>query len=343
MKFVREAATFHPDRPFHMVWLATNMCNARCLHCSSNSGRAAANELSTSEACDLIDQLCRFGVVDLAISGGEPLLRRDIFEIITHAIERGLAVGIGSNGASVTPAQISTLAKIGVNRFQVSLDGFAPAHDHLRSWPGLFNRATATIKSAVASGLRTHVCCTVNRFNYEQLEPLAEFVATLGVKRINFSRYVPTGRGTDELDLNSAEWRIAIGICNEFRTRYSGKLEIVTHLAQEILMDHTLGSMPAFIGCQAGIGQGCVTADGTVWPCVLLPIPVGNIRKRAFAEIWQGSEILRVFRERNHLEGMCGRCVVKEKCGGCRAVAFAKTGNYLASDPRCWLEQLTEP
>lgn len=327
--------SFHPRTPFHMVWLATDACNARCLHCSSNSFRRTADELTTSEVFRLIDELAAAGVVDLAISGGEPLLRKDLFEIIAHARGHGLSVGVGSNGTTLTPAHAVRLRDLGINRYQVSLDGLAASHDALRRWPGLFDKVLRTIALAREAGLRTHICCTINRLNAGELEELSQLVAGLGVQRINWSRFVPTGRGTSDLDLTEAEWESVLRLCIRLRDRYRGRLEMVTHLAQQILVDPKVADMPGFIGCQAGIGQGCVTANGTVLPCVLLPVPVGNIRERPFGEIWRTSPIIQTLQARRSLKGPCGSCFFKDRCGGCRAVALAKTGDFLASDERC--------
>jgi len=328
---------FVPDRPFHMVWIATDLCNARCSHCSSNSSVRSPDELDTTEARHLIDQLADAGVVDLAVSGGEPLLRRDLFAVLDHAVRRGLSVGVGSNGALLPETKARQLAACGVTRFQVSLDGLAPEHDALRRWPGLFDRAVRTIETAQRAGLRVHVCCTINRINHVSLAPFTEEVARLGVARLNFSRYVPTGRGTDALDLSPAQWRDAIVECQRLRESCAGRLPIVTHLAQQILIDDEVAAMPGFVGCQAGRGQGAVTANGTVLPCVLLPIPLGNVRERPFREIWAGSPIIGALQRRDQLSGACSSCQVKDRCGGCRAVAYATSGSFLASDPRCWL------
>lgn len=330
-----EPGSFHPKTPFHMVWLATNVCNARCLHCSSNSAARTPDELSFDEVLGLIDQLVEGGVVDLAISGGEPLLRRDLFEIIAYARGCGLSIGVGSNGANLTERQLAQLSSCGLSRFQVSLDGLAGAHDALRCWPGLFDRAIRTIELVAEAGIRTHVCCTINRLNVDDLESFTEFVSKTQAKRINFSRFIPTGRGKDDLDLKDHEWHQVIGRCVELKKRYRGRLEIVSHLAQQILVDEEVCEIPGYIGCQAGIGQGCVTANGTVWPCVLLPIPIGNIRLRRFKELWISSPIIQALQSRATLEGTCGTCHLRSRCGGCRAVAYAKTGNYLAPDPRC--------
>lgn len=333
----REPGSFWPQMPFHMVWLATNACNAHCKHCSSDSGRKSNHELTTEEVCNLLDQLSECGIVDLAISGGEPLLRDDILELIDYAVRLKFSVGIGSNGGNLSDLKIKEIAKSGINRLQISLDGFARTHDRLRNWPGLFYMAIGSIKNAIENGLRTHVCFTINKFNFSELEEFTSFAISLGIKRLNFSRYVPTGRGDGSLDLSNREWQYAIQRCNHLRKLNKNKVEIINHLSQQILFDDEVTDMPGFIGCQAGVGQGCITATGDIWPCVLLPISIGNIRERSFKDIWRSAEVIKILHNRKNLKGMCGKCTVKNRCGGCRAVAFSKTGDYLASDPRCWV------
>jgi radical SAM protein with 4Fe4S-binding SPASM domain len=286
---------------------------------------------------DLIDEFICAGVVDLGISGGEPLLRKDLYGIIAYAREHGLSVGLGSNGTTLNQASTARLAALGLNRLQVSLDGLRESHDRLRCWPGLFDKVLRAIQVALNAGLRTHVCCTINRLNGSELEEFTELVSQLGVHRINFSRYVPTGRGSDDLDLGEGDWQAVMQLCVRLRDRYRGSMEIVTHLAQQILVDEEVNGVPGFIGCQAGIGQGCVTATGTVLPCVLLPVPVGNVREQSFREIWRTSPVIRCLQARRSLEGACGACSFRGRCGGCRALAYAKAGSYLATDPRCWL------
>ena len=332
-------AVFIPETPYHMVWLATDACTARCLHCSSNSAKRSPDELTTGEAKDMIDQLIAAGVIDLGISGGEPLLRRDMLELIAYAKLRGMTVGIASNGAKLSPLRASQLAATGLNRLQVSLDGFAEQHDKLRNWPGLFDRVLKTIRTAREAGLRVHVCCTVTRLNCDSLEAFVAFLAQTGIKRINLSRFVPTGRGSDLLDPGDHAWRGIIERCGNLKAAYAGKLEITTHLAQQFLVDSEARGMAAFAGCQAGRGQGCVTANGTVFPCVLLPITVGNIRQAEFRNMWTNSPTIQALQNRHRLQGACGTCSLRERCGGCRAVAYARTGDPFAADPRCWVHE----
>ena len=329
---------FIPETPYHVVWLATNACTARCLHCSSNSAKCAPDELSTEEAKKLIDQLVEAGVVDFGISGGEPLLRRDMMEILGHAKAAGMTVGIATNGAKLTRKRAAELAELGLDRLQASLDGFAQEHDRLRCWPGLFDRVLKTICVAREVGLRVHVCCTVNALNCGSLEAFTDFVAGIGVKRLNLSRYVPTGRGTAILDPGDGAWRDLIARCAALKVQYVDRLEITTHLAQEVMFDPYVREMPTFSGCQAGRGQGCVTANGTILPCVLLPVAVGNVREGPFRDIWTQSETIRALQDRSSLGGSCVSCSLRERCGGCRAVAYARTGDMFAADPRCWID-----
>lgn len=331
------ARLFQPAFPFHMVWLATDACTARCLHCSSNSATRSPDEMSTAEALDMIDQLADCGVVDLGISGGEPMLRSDLLQVIAHAKARGMAVGLASNGAKLPASYAGQLAALGLNRLQISLDGTAGPHDKLRQWPGLYQRALRSIDTAQAAGLRVHVCCTISSLNVDELEEFAEAVLALKVARINFSRYVPTGRASTDLDLPDQRWRAVVERCAALKERYRGRLEIVTHLAQQILVDADVACMDGFVGCQAGRGQGCISANGNVLPCVLLPVVAGNLRQARFREIWSNAPVIRGLKDREKLAGKCGGCAVRERCGGCRAVAFARTGSLTATDPRCWL------
>lgn len=332
-----EPGSFRPTFPLHMVWLATNRCNARCLHCSSNSTVKNKDELNDREALDMIDQFKEAGVLDLAISGGEPLMRPDIFDIISYARQQGLTVGIGSNGWRLTTQQARRLALAEINRLQISLDGLRSSHDLLRNWPGLFDRALTSIRTAQQAGLRVHVCCTINKLNAHELDDFFAFICDKGIKRINLSRYVPTGRGTSTLDLDHSEWKKVILKSFELRDQYKGTIDVTTHLAQRVLVDQEIQSLPSFIGCQAGIGQGCVTAIGKVLPCVLLPMPIGDLRTNRFREIWQTSPIIRALQNRDNLKGACGACSHRSRCGGCRALAYAQDGNYLEADSRCWL------
>jgi radical SAM protein with 4Fe4S-binding SPASM domain len=285
----------------------------------------------------MLDQFVDLGVFDLAVSGGEPLSRPDIFEILEYGVNRGLSIGVGSNGSLVTDSVVSNLRGVGVRRLQISVDGLETTHDQARRWRGLFQIACDAIHRAVQAGLKVHVCMTVHRLNFHEMAEVIDMCAGFGVRRFNMSRFVPTGRGTAVLDLSPKEWRAALLLFERKRKEHCGRMEFTTHLAQLILAEPELACIDGFVGCQAGVGQGCVGPRGDVMPCVMLPITLGNIREQSFREIWSSSPTIRLLRDRQQLKGWCAGCAFRDKCGGCRAVAFSYTGDFLEADPRCWL------
>jgi radical SAM protein with 4Fe4S-binding SPASM domain len=328
---------FRPQIPYHIVWLATNACNARCVHCSSDAAKKLPGELTTDEAKSVFNDLADFGVFDVAVSGGEPLTRSDIFEVMEHAAGLGIRLGLGSNGSTVTPSKVDKLLKLGLDRLQISLDGLESTHNTARRWNGLFQKSVNAIKLGLNAGLRVHVCFTAHRLNFKEIGSVIDFCSELGVRRFNFSRLVPTGRADTILDLLPGEWKETIAVFNAKRKEYADQMDFTTHLAQQILSDPSLEDHLGFSGCQAGVGQGCIDSVGNVTPCVMLPVIIGNIRERSFADIWRSSETIKALRDRSQLKGWCRSCTHRDKCGGCRGVAYGYTGDPLAEDPRCWL------
>jgi AdoMet-dependent heme synthase len=328
---------FVPEFPFHLVWNVTNACNLHCEHCFSASGKPLPDELTTAEAYDLLEQLADAGVFDLAFCGGEPLIRRDVFDLLGYASAAGITTGLGSNGWLIKERVMEKLHRAGVQRVQISLDGLEENHDRIRGRAGLFARTVAGIKISVASGMRTHVCFTPHRGNLADLEPVIDLCAELGVHLFNLSQFVPVGRGQQVRDLSVRQWQDILALWQRKRRQYAGRMAFASHLAQLALVDPDIASAAGFRGCQAGTGQGAITATGDVLPCVVLPIPAGNIREKRFADIWRDSPVLRGLRARDKLGGLCGSCALRERCGGCRAVAWAYSGDCLAEDPRCWL------
>ena len=325
-----------PSLPYHMVWISTNACNARCIHCSTDALKAYKNEMSTDEAMNMFSEFASLGIFDIAISGGEPFVRKDIFIILEHIKSLGLKVGIGSNGSTINEAILNRLKEVDIDRIQFSLDGLEATHDKVRNWEGLYKKTVTSIQSAISKQLNVHVCFTVHKYNYFDIDSVIELCMEWGVKRFNLSRIVPTGRGNISLDLPNELWkRITIDYETKRRT-FCDHMEFTSHLSQEILVNSELDCYNSFIGCQAGIGQGCVDSRGEVYPCVLLPIEIGNVRDDSFENIWRNSEVNQKLKERNNLKGGCHNCELISKCGGCRAVAYAQTGDYLGYDTRCW-------
>jgi MoaA/NifB/PqqE/SkfB family radical SAM enzyme len=195
-----------------MVWLATNACNARCVHCSTAAAKRLPGELTTAEAMGMFEKLTSLGVFDVAVSGGEPLARGDIFEILEYAAGLRIRLGLGSNGSPVTPHVVRRLKDVGLDRLQISIDGLEGTHDQARRWPGLFRKSVQAIHMALTEGLRVHVCFTAHRLNYQELGQVIDQCAQWGVRRFNMSRFVPTGPGAKSLDLTPGEWKHLVSL-----------------------------------------------------------------------------------------------------------------------------------
>jgi radical SAM protein with 4Fe4S-binding SPASM domain len=328
--------------PLYIAWEITHRCNARCLHCYSASSPEAScsDELSTAEAFDVIDQLADAGLLVLAFSGGEPLLRQDWGELAQRAIDRGLRVNIGSNGSLITEKAVAELRRLGVHSVTISLDSDrAETHEYFRQLPGLYERAVRAIRLLVGGGVRVVVGFTPTRLNWRDGRGVVELACSLGADAVNLSEYVPAGRGSRELALAPQELRDVLQEWIGLRETYRGRMAIQWHdcrvglLVSEEEKRH-------YVGCGAGRLVARICPDGTVTPCVFLPTVIGSLRAETFHDLWSRSVLLEQFRERSgHVSGNCGSCEHLATCGGCRAVAYAYSdGDPLAGDPHCWLK-----
>ncbi len=172
----------------------------------------------------------------------------------------------------------------------------------------------------------------------QELEGVIELCLQLGVSCFNLSQFVPVGRGSVELDIPPIAWKQIMHIWKEKKLKFGNKMNFYTHEAQQILLDDSLFDLPYFTGCQAGNGVCCIKANGDILPCVLLDIPIGNIRENSFSTIWLNSPILEELNNRQKYSEPCVQCIYVEKCGGCRGVAYGSFGDYFAPDPHCWLD-----
>lgn len=347
--------------PFLVVWNFTYKCNLSCRHCYSDAGNLPREELSTSEAMEVVDQIADFGVTSLAFSGGEPLMRKDFFEVATRAVETGLYVSLATNGTLLTKERVKLLKKIGLNYVEVSLDGAnAKTHDAFRGKTGSFDQALTGLKNCVKEDICTCLAVTANKNNLGEIPAVLALAEGLGVKRFTLFNFVPTGRGQDirELDPSPEEREEILGLLNE-RLSEGSQIAILTtapQLARVALQSSSpqedtvvpLAHMEAtriskkakaladFIGgCGAGRFYCAVSPEGNVQPCVFLPITVGNLKTEKLEDIWFNSPVFHALRDRGNLKGRCGQCEFKFVCGGCRARAFAYHNDYLMSDPGC--------
>lgn len=328
--------------PLYIAWEITHKCNAECVHCYSASGPNASreNELSTSEALRIIDELADAGLMVLAFSGGEPLLRRDWSTLVEHAVKRGLSVNIGSNGSCITERTADELKSLGVKSVTISIDSHKPdVHDRFRRCDGLFGRATRAVKLLADRKVRVVVGFTPTQLNWKDGGEVVSLAATLGAHAVNLSEYVPAGRGSIALALHPQELRHVLEEWIGLRKTYEGRMEIIWHDCRVGLIVPP-GEERNYLGCGAGRLVGRILPNGDMTPCVFLPTSIGSLRNKHFTEIWSTSDLLRHFRNREgHISGNCGSCEHLNSCGGCRAVAFAYSGgDPLAGDPHCWIK-----
>lgn len=327
------------DAPLYVAWEVTRVCNARCVHCYSDSGpeHHVRGDLSTRDALAVIDQLADAGLLILAFSGGEPLIRRDIFELIAHAAQRGLVVNIASNGALVDARMARRLRGSGVRSVTISLDGAdAATHDRIRRFPGLFGKVLHAIESLVAEDIRVVVSFTPMRINHEQGPAVVELAANIGASAVNMSEYVPAGRGTLDLALSPPLVEQVVKQWIELRRTYAGRLQIIWHDCRVALLVPP-EERDRYSGCGAGKLTARLCVDATLTPCVFLPNAVGNLLETPFRTIWTESPLLHAIRDRTLHGGNCAACDHRTTCGGCRAVSMANTGDPLQGDASCWI------
>jgi len=347
------------NAPFLVVWDFTHRCNLKCIHCYQDAQQALPDELTTEEARHVIDELTSAGVAVIAFSGGEPLMRKDFFEIASYAHRNGIYVALASNGTLITSSVAEKLSRAGVDYVEISIDGKdALHHDAMRGIPGAFDRSVSGIEHCVRQGIFTCIATTVTSENYDEVPAICELGKELGVRRIMAFNFIPTGRGIALADKDISPCQredLLRFILGQNSNRSSPDiLSTAPQLARVALESDGAGGVPVghfhtgeglegktrmladFIGgCGAGRLYCCIEPSGNIQPCVFMPIPVGNIRERPFLDIWHSAPVLSELRDRSLLQGKCGDCENKLVCGGCRARAWAYYHNLHAPDPGC--------
>lgn len=346
------------NAPFLVVWDFTHLCNLKCSHCYQDAQKALLDELTTDEAKRLIEELAAAGVVVIAFSGGEPLMRKDFLEIIAHAHQNHMYVAVASNGTLITPDVASKLRNAGAEYVEISIDGKdALHHDAMRGLPGAFERSLKGIKACVDSGMYTCVATTVTQENYDQVAEIYDLGRELGVQRLMCFNFIPTGRGVELIGKDISPCQRDDLLTTILGIDKAGAqpdiLSTAPQFARVALQDGESGipvghfysgqeisgktrMLADFIGgCGAGRLYCSIEPAGDVQPCVFMPIRLGNIRERSFLDIWHDAPELDMLRDRSQLKGSCADCENKLICGGCRARAWAYYGDLNAPDPGC--------
>ncbi|WP_125152540.1 putative heme d1 biosynthesis radical SAM protein NirJ2 [Clostridium rectalis] len=322
-----------------LSWNTTNKCNLKCKHCYRESGERLNGELSTKEGKELIDDICKAGFKIMIFSGGEPLMRNDIFQLINYAKNKGLRPVLGSNGTLITKEVAIKLKEAGVMAIGISLDSLnAKLHNKFRGCDNAFKDAILGMKNCRDVGLDFQIHTTIMNWNKEEIMYITDFSVAMGAIAHHIFFLVPTGRGKNiekEL-LDKIEYRRLLTDIMKKQKEVSIQIK-PTCAPQFIKVAESIGINSRFKkGCIAGTNYCIISPKGDVQPCAYLNEIAGNIRDIPFDYIWKNSTIFKELRTLKY-EGNCGKCDFKIKCGGCRArAAFYNNGNYMAGDNSCF-------
>ncbi|TRO54745.1 radical SAM protein, partial [Candidatus Bathyarchaeota archaeon] len=313
LKIAHSPTASRPEKfvPLILSWNITRKCNLKCPHCYINADKQEPiDELTTAEAKNLIDQICEVSRPLLVLSGGEPLLRQDIYELVQYGTSKGLKMGLGSNGSLIDYHVAKKLKEAGIETVSISLDSHIPEqHDEFRGVKGSWKKAVKAIKTLRENGVLVQVNTTLTQQNYNQIDDIMSLAEKIGVENFHLFFLVPTGRGVKIADISPAKYEEMIK--KTFVKTTLHKLNVRPSCAPQfmrIAKDMGLNMSRWIRGCIAGLYYCRVYPNGDITPCPYLPIKLGNIRKQPFKEIWFSSEVFKMLRDFNTLKGKCGEC-----------------------------------
>ena len=353
------------QRPMLVFWETTRACQLACKHCrASATAEALPGELTSAEGLELINQVAGFGrpFPILVLTGGDCLLRQDIFALVDHAVKLGVPVALSpSVTPSLTLEMIEQIRTSGVKAVSISLDGaIAQTHETVRGIPGHFEKTVEAIRALTAAGMTVQVNTTVMRSNVDELAEIAKIVADAGAQIWEVFFLVQMGRGVSTEAITPQEHEdichflydasqygfiirtVEAPFFRRIVTRRLAGDEAPTSALYERLSQQLISLMgTATMRMRAhttatrdGKGIVFVAYDGEIYPAGFLPQPLGNVRDHPIAEIYRDNFLLREIRSSN-FSGRCGYCEYADLCGGSRARAYAATGNALGEDPAC--------
>jgi AdoMet-dependent heme synthase len=345
--------------PRLIAWEVTRTCNLSCIHCrAAAQDRSYEGELSTAEAFALLDNVASFAKPIIILTGGEPLLRPDIFEIAAYGKTKGFRMTMAPNGTLITPEKARQMKEAGIERISISIDGAtAAAHDAFRQVPGAFDGALRGIAYARQADVEFQINTSITQQNLAELPAIQELAVKLGAVAHHIFLLVPTGRGKDlaEQAITAQQYEKTLHWFYEQKDQVPLQLKATCAphyyriLRQRARADgrkvdvQTFGLDAMTRGCLGGIGFCFISHVGQVQPCGYLELNCGNSREKPFREIWENSEIFKKLRDPSLYQGKCGQCEYLRVCGGCRARAYENTGDFLAPEPLCLYQPRSEP
>ncbi len=334
-----------------VAWETTRNCNLACMHCRASATQGSfSGELDTDASFRLFDQIAQVGKPIIILTGGEPLLRTDIFDIAKYGTDKGLRMVMAPNGTLITENFAKQMADSGIQRISISLDGATREnHDRFRGVDGAFEGALRGIRLAKDAGIEFQINTTITKTNLHEIPKIQDLTVKLGAVAHHIFLLVPTGRGKYIVDqeITASEYERTLNWFYDQKEKTPLQLKatcaphyyrILRQRAKQegksvTFKTHGMDAMTR--GCLGGTGFCFISHRGIVQPCGFLDVDCGDITQASFADIWNRSDIFLSLRNFDELKGKCGACEFKKVCGGCRARAYEATGDFLAEEPLC--------
>jgi len=337
--------------PLLVIWEVTQACDLACVHCrASAQPNRHPNELNTEQGYRLLDDIRSFGDPLMVFTGGDPLKRPDLFDLVRYSVKLGLRTNVTPSGTPLLTAEaIRNLKDSGIARMAISLDGpDAGTHDDFRGIPGTFDRAMFALREAQRIGLDTQLQTTVTQRNMARLPEIAEIAREVGTKMWSLFFLIVTGRAESGDDLLAEEYERVFEFMFDlsktapFGIKTTEAMHYRRYVAQRMKAEHSNApsqAAGAVVWRTAGVSDGkgfvFVSHTGEIFPSGFLPVSGGNVLEDSLTYVYKNSELFKALRDTSLREGKCGICEYQKICGGSRSRAYALTGNYLAEDPRC--------
>ena len=321
-----------------IAWELTRNCNLNCIHCRASAKLGPhKGELTTDECKEIIDGILAFSSPTVILTGGEPLMREDIFEIIEYGDQKGLKLVIAVNGTLLDKEKALRLKAGGIKRVSMSIDGKdKAAHDSFRGVEGSFDAVMNAARILSEIGLPFQINTTVTRLNADDLEAIYALTKSIGAVAWHIFLLVPVGRGEglkgEELNAKMYEDVLEQLYAVEKKNEIEMKVTCAPHYYRIV---KEKGDTPKSAGCLAGKSFMFISHRGIAQPCGYLEVPSGDVKNAGVKKVWEESSVFNELRDLSSYRGKCGGCKFLKICSGCRARAYEKTGDILEAEPLC--------
>lgn len=334
-------------RAYSISWNLTKRCNLNCDHCYLDAdfrGGFRTDELNTEECFRVVDQIAEVNPnAFLILTGGEPLLRPDIYDIIRYAADKKFMVVLGTNGTLISNPEVAKKIKAaGAHGVGISIDSMDPAkHNKFRGVTKAWENSMKAFEVLNEVGIDFLIQMSVSDMNYKEIPEVVAFAEKIGAVAFNLYFLVCTGRGQGNTNISNEAYEEALKTLYDLQMEYRGRLMINSKCAPQykrVVYENDPDSVYTRTysgGCPAATHYSRISPEGNLTPCPFIAESVGSLKTSTFKDLWFNAPLMKDLRERKNLEGRCGTCEFSSMCSGCRARAFAETGNYMAEDPSC--------